>query len=195
MTTPDTRERAKLARTWWNSLRPIETANVKLPGNRAALARLRRCSSPLEAAAEPETAALFRKLEGHPNDIGRIATLASVLAHVRDEPKQSPRIARAIGPPQGGEPEEAVIKPVRFKTLMAARTDEEVLIAFRRVVALLDRKANVTNLAELILGWTDDEHGDRVRTRFAFDYHGAGFAAPGADSGGDKSDMNGIQKD
>jgi len=182
MTTIDTKERAKLARAWWAGLQPVDTDKVKLPGNRAALARLRRCSSPPEAAAEPETAALFRKLEAHPNDIGRVAALASVLAHVRDEPKQSPRIARAIGSPPGGEPEEAIVKPVRFKTLMSARTDEEVLIAFRRVVALLDRKANVTNLAELVLGWTDDDHGDRVRTRFAFDYHGAGFAAPSTDS-------------
>jgi CRISPR system Cascade subunit CasB len=61
---------------------------------------------------------------------------------------------------------------------MAARTDEEVMTAFRRVVALLDHKANVSNLTQVILGWTDDEHGDRVRTRFAFDYHGAGFASP-----------------
>lgn len=182
MTGLDTRERAKRARAWWAGLQPVDTDKIKLPGNRAALARLRRSSSPLEAAAEPETAALFRKLEAHPNNLGRIAVLASVLAHVRDEPKKSPRIARAIGAPPGGEPEDAIVKPVRFKTLMAARTDEDVLIAFRRVVALLDRKANVTSLAELVLGWTDDEHGDRVRTRFAFDYHGAGFAAPGADS-------------
>ena len=194
MTTPNTNERAKRARTWWTSLRPVDTDTLKLPGNRAALARLRRCSSPLEAAAEPETAALFRRLDAHPNDIGRIAALASVLAHVRDEPRPSVRIARAIGAPPGGEPEEAIIKPVRFKTLMSARSDEEVLIAFRRVVALLDRKANVTNLAELILGWTDDDRGDRVRTRFAFDYHGAGFAAPDSDSGSDNSDMNDIQK-
>lgn len=187
MTTPDAKERAKLARSWWTSLQPVDTDKVKLPGNRAALARLRRCSSPLEAAAEPETAALFRRLNAHPNDIGRIAALASVLAHVREEPKSAPRIARAIGAPPNGKPEEALIKPVRFKTLMAARTDEELLISFRRVVALLDRKANVTNLAELILGWTDDDHGDRVRTRFAFDYHGAGFAAPGGDA--DKNDI------
>lgn len=193
MTTPDTKERARLARSWWASLQPVDTDKVKLPGNRAALARLRRCSSPLEAAAEPETAALFRKLDAHPNDIGRIAALASVLAHVREMPARAAHIARAIGPPPGGEPEEAIVKPARFKTLMSARTDEEVLIAFRRVVALLDRKANVTNLAELILGWTDDEHGDRVRTRFAFEYHGAGFAAPGADADTDATDKIDIK--
>lgn len=195
MTTTDTRERARLARVWWNSLRPVDTDKGRLPGNRAALARLRRCSSPLEAAAEPETAALFNKLGAHPKDIGRISVLASVLAHVRDEPKKSPRIARAIGPPPDGEPADAIVKPVRFKSLMAARTDEEVLIAFRRVVALLDRKANVANLAELVLGWTDDDHGDRVRTRFAFDYHGAGFAAPDAHADKDATDKTAPEED
>lgn len=183
MTETEAKDRARLARDWWASLQPVDTDKVKLPGNRAALARLRRCSSPLEAAAEPETAALFRKLGAHQKDIGRIAVLASVLAHVRDEPKKSPPIARAIGPPPGGQPEDAVVKPVRFRSLMAARTDAELMIAFRRVVALLDRKADVTDLARVLLGWTDDEYGDRVRTRFAFDYHGAGFAAPDADAG------------
>ena len=69
----------------------------------------------------------------------------------------------------------------RFKHLVSARGDEEILIAFRRVVAMLGRTANVKDLARLILSWTDDEAGDRARTRFAFDYHGAGFAAPAAE--------------
>jgi hypothetical protein len=31
-----------------------------------------------------------------------------------------------------------------------------------------------------LLAWTDDERGDLTRTRFAFDYHGAGQFAPEA---------------
>ena len=73
MTAVEPKQRGKLARAWWASLRPVDTSKVKLPGNRSALARLRRCSSPLEALAEPETAALFQKLGAHQRDIGRVA--------------------------------------------------------------------------------------------------------------------------
>ena len=183
MSTSRLDEQVDAAWKWWNNLQPRETkSGVKLPGDRAALARLRRCSSPLEAATEPATAQLFKALDLHRTDrnIARTAVLAAVLAHVR-EPMPSKRIAEAIGAPAGGDATEALVKPNRFKHLVSARGDEEILIAFRRVVAMLGRTANVKDLARLILSWTDDEAGDRARTRFAFDYHGAGFAAPAAE--------------
>lgn len=173
-------EQADVAWKWWRSLQPLETKDgAKIPGDRAALARLRRSSSSLEAATEPATARLFKELGlmKTEQNICRTAVLAAVLAHVR-EPNPSQRIAEAIGAPAGADANEALVKPNRFKHLVSARGDEEILIAFRRVVAMLDRKANVKDLSKLILSWTDDEFGDKARTRFAFDYHGAGFAAP-----------------
>jgi CRISPR type I-E-associated protein CasB/Cse2 len=69
---------------------------------------------------------------------------------------------------------------LRFRRLLAARNEDEILVGFRRLVALARRKVNVVDLAESILDWTDDEAGDKRRVRWAFDYHGAGIAAPGA---------------
>ncbi len=184
MSNSSLKDQADAAWKWWRSLQPMETEDGgKLPGDRATSARLRRCSSPLEAATEPATAKLFKALGLAKTDhnIARTAVLAAVLAHVRDEPKPSKRIAEAIGAAAGVDANEALVKPNRFKHLVSARGDEEILIAFRRVVAMLGRTANVKDLARLILCWTDDEAGDRARTRFAFDYHGAGFAAPAAE--------------
>lgn len=177
-------EQADAAFKWWQSLGPVRTADGRvLPGDRAALARLRRCSSVLEAAVEPATAKLFKALSINRNDderLDRAAALAAVLAHVRDS--RGSRIAIAIGAPAGGEAKDALLKPSRFRTLMAARTGDELMTSFRRVVAILDRTANVRDLSRVVLGWTDDEAGDRHRTRFAFDYHGAGDYAPRAAS-------------
>ena len=64
----------------------------------------------------------------------------------------------------------------------ASKGDDEILIAFRRVVAILSDTANVRDLAYQILNWDRDELGDRTRTRFAFDYHSAGAYAPGAET-------------
>ncbi len=175
----DLKTQADAAQKWWRTLVPMEIDGKTLPGDRATLARLRRCSSPAEAAIEPATAKLFKALGFNTrNDahLGRAAILAAVLAHVRKD--GGSKIALAIGAPPQGKPEDALLKPNRFRTLMAARTDDEIMTSFRRVVALLDRAANVRDLAKLILSWTDDEAGDKARTRFAFEYHGAGLFAP-----------------
>jgi CRISPR system Cascade subunit CasB len=111
----------------------------------------------------------------------RAALLAAVLAQVRsDDPKAT--IAGAIGKPRGGEGS-PLITPMRFKKLVAAREPDDLLIVFRRLVVVLDHTANVRDLARLLLAFTgpDDRHADIARTRFAFDYHGAGQYAP--DSG------------
>ena len=185
MSQPSVDEQADAALKWWKSLGPYERDDgSKAPGDRATLAKLRRCSGVLEPWNERATSELFRKLgltARNTDRLGRVAALASVLACVRDDNGKA-KIAVAIGAPAQGDANEALLKPNRFKALVAARSDDEILTAFRRVVAILDRTANVKDLARLILAWNDDEAGDRARTRFAFDYHGAGFAAPADDA-------------
>ena len=180
----DLKAQTDAAVRWWKALGPMQTSDgTMLPGDRATLARLRRCSSPMEAAIEPATAKLFKALGFDPrkeDHLGRAATLAAVLAHVRKDGKGT--IALAIGAPSGGKPEDALLKPNRFRSLMAARTDDEILTSFRRVVAMLDRTANVRDLAKLVLSWTDDEAGDKARVHFAFAYHGAAQFAPEPDT-------------
>lgn len=165
--------KAALAYDWWWELQPREADGHR--GDRGALARLRRCTTPLEAAAEPVTHALFRLLkydrpEWH---LSRIAVLASVLAHVRENCGQ--KIAEAIGkPPNGTAP---LISSLRLRRLLATKEDDKIMIAFRRVVARLHHTANVSDLAKNILLWDHDAH----RARFVFEYHDAGFAAPEPD--------------
>lgn len=192
MTKDELKERADAAHQWWRSLGPVKLEDGRmLSGDRAALARLRRCSSVNQAIAEPPTRKLFKKLDfeiprgdsdvWRLDNVERVAALAVVLAHVKDNDRR--RIAIAIGAPPGGEANEALVKPNRFRTLMAARTGDEIMTSFRRVVAMLDGTASVQDLARLILGWTDDDAGDRTRANFAFAYHGAADFAPDDDAG------------
>lgn len=185
----ETRARCeRAAREWWLSLRPGEGKNgVKHPGNRAALAKLRRADGdPLEALAEPATIRLYKLLGLEPGDastsrkaeaLARVAVLASVLAHVREDmPKQ--KLGRALGPTDPKTPESAVMKPLRLARFLAARGEAEIATSFRRAVALLGDTANVGDLAWLVLTWDRDEAGDRTRTLFAFAYHDASAHAP-----------------
>lgn len=166
------------ARAWWETLQPGKAEAGGSRGDRAALARLRRASSWIEAAAEPQTIVLFNQLEKkseHSPKIERVAVLASVLAHVREDDKQNRSVAGVIGaPPDKGD--EALLKPLRLRRLLAAKDEEAILTAFRRLVAIMGGKANVADLAWNILTWDSE----RTRMKFAFDYWRG--PAPGAET-------------
>jgi CRISPR type I-E-associated protein CasB/Cse2 len=165
------------ALAWWKTLRPDPGSGHK--GDTGALARLRRAT--LQGAAlEPATAELYRRvrpfLSANELDAFETAALvAAVLAHVRELDNQ--RIARAAGA-AGEKP--ARVSPFRFRKILATRGGPDCLIAFRRLVALLDRQANVGDLAASLVEWNEPGIGDRRRTRWAFDYYDAGNVVPAA---------------
>jgi CRISPR system Cascade subunit CasB len=159
-----------LAARWWRALQPDE----KRPdpsaraGNRAALARLRRCSATVEAATIPEALVLAGRLgitHGLHARFEGVLLTAIVLAHVREDDRSAP-VARQLG--GAGPDARAPMSPLRFARLLNAETTEEKLIAFRRAVALLGGTANVPDLARALLNWSE-----KTRIDWAFDYHGA----------------------
>lgn len=173
---------------WWNQLQPRDRGGRPVPGDRATLARLRRSSTVMEAAVEPATAELYRRLAfARPErDLPRAAMLAAVLAHVREETREP--LARAIGTPRAGEGSTALVSPLRLRRLIAARDPDDLLTLFRRMVAILGNSANVRDLARQLIAWTDARFSDISRTQFAFAYHNAAQFAPEGDSGETEQD-------
>jgi CRISPR system Cascade subunit CasB len=113
----------------------------------------------------------------------RVATAAAVLAHIRTDAEPSGghrrRFAELLG--HGDRP---VMSPLRFKRLLGATEDQDIMIAFRRAIQLAGaRNINVGDVAESILAWSD-----RRRMRWAFDYYGASIAAPRQDNPASASD-------
>lgn len=167
-------------REWWRDHAPLTAAPRR--ADPAAFARLRRAARPVEALAEPATAELWRRLPVSWRETGdaeeklaRVAALAHVLAFVReDDPGEHPM--RRLGPERSGAPETARLKPIRLRQLLAAREPEELAQAFRRLVQLADRRIDVGEIAAGLLFWSD-----RLRARWAFEWHGAGWAAPAAE--------------
>jgi len=146
------------ARGWWHSLQP--DAARKIPGDRAALAKLRRCATVAEAMQEPAALLLFRAVKAtRAEDLPGVGLTAAVLAHVRDDTPGS-SVARLIGPGSIETPETALLKPLRFRRLMEADGVEERLTAFRRLVAIAGGTLPVRDLAASLLDWSD---GRRVR--------------------------------
>jgi CRISPR system Cascade subunit CasB len=151
------------AARWWRGLQPRPDGGG---GDRAALARLRRCATALDAASEQATLDLCRSLGFGFGKLDRVAVAAAVLAHVREDRPGSPaaRQLGGTGPDQAG----AAMSWLRFRRLIQASTDDEQLAAFRRAAALAGGAINVVDLADSLLDWDD-----KRRRRWLYAYHDA----------------------
>lgn len=167
------REKAQEAARWWHGLQP--DPERKRPGDRAALARLRRCETVLDAAVEPAALDFAKRVGvrgGEDPALGDALLAAVVLAHVRKDAPGLP-VARQLG--AAGADKRAAMSPLRLARLLAADTREERLVAFRRAVALADRTLDVRDLAHALLDWSE-----RRRVAWAFAYHAV--PPPGTDA-------------
>lgn len=149
---------AAIAEEWWRTL-TVE------PGprgpRRAALARLRRATTPLAVLQEPEAMRLIQRLHGENPD--RVAVLAGVLALVRATDTRP--VARAIGRKELDDETSAPMSEMRFRRLLQA-DDDELMESMRRLVRLAGREVNVHGLSVAILGW-----GDAVKKKWIFEYY------------------------
>lgn len=153
---------------WWRDLQPDPGNNHS--GDRAALARLRRSATVAEAMQDPATIALFRGCGGSgPRDLPAAGLAAAVLAHVREDDRDNPRIARRIGPDTTDKAETALLKPLRFRRLMEADGPDERLASFRRLVGLARGKLAVGDLTAALLNWSPQR-----QQRWVYDYWNAG---------------------
>ena len=179
----ETSDPAGLARNWWLSLQPQTdaTGNMKSRGDPGALARLRRVVDPVEALAERQAIrlAVWLGVESVQTEkLQFVGALASVLAHVRDEPKNAEgtpsrtHTAQLLGPRSNDDP--GLMSALRFQRLMAAQTPDDLMRQMRHVVKLLGDKANVRVLAQALLNWNET-----TRTTWTYNYWRAGFADPG----------------
>jgi CRISPR system Cascade subunit CasB len=153
-------ERTRLVAGWWHRLQPRPDGGG---GDRGALARLRRCATAADAAMEPATLDLARQVGAGWLGLGRVAVAAAVLAHVREDVRGA-SAARQLGPGPTG----TAMSWLRFRRLLQAGTEDELVTAFRRAVALAGGRMNVPDLAGSLLNWNDER-----RRRWVMEYHNA----------------------
>ncbi|WP_237153307.1 type I-E CRISPR-associated protein Cse2/CasB [Oryzibacter oryziterrae] len=164
---------ADKAALWWRELQDTRGGKPNPRADRAALARLRR-ARPDELPADETIMDLYRRLFSTQYRLDNMVLamrVALVLAHVREDRKER------VGPALGAGGENAPLKPLRLKRLLQAEANDEIVRQFRRAVDLLDGAANVRDLADLLLNWTDEDRAADYRARFAFGYFGAAASA------------------
>lgn len=143
----------KIIATWWHETLGDREAGQVSGRARAVSARLRRAGR-IEALVEPDVFQLAQRLKTR--DAERLCRLAVVLANVRSD--SSAPLARRLGP---------VLSSLRFQRLMRA-TGDELTNGLIRALPMVERRCNVAALGADLFYW-----GDRTRTRWIFDYHGA----------------------
>lgn len=169
---------------WWTKLAHPER------GDRAALARLRRARTTLEALTVRPAVTLVRSVGGAAGSAPTWRTRAALdlvrlLAHVREhDPSQHPMRAagwkRFAGDRRESEAgdDRPRLSEARFRRFLQVRDGEERLDAFTRLVTFLDGRVKIDDLARDFMLWSDPRRGDQVRERWAFYYYAAHDAAP-----------------
>jgi CRISPR system Cascade subunit CasB len=172
----------QIARRWWETLQNTRKDGTPNPArDPGALARLRRAATPVVALEEPNVFDLYKNLGFGSGDVDhrlpRVAAAATVLAHIRTDAMPGDNGFRRRFAEMLGRGDRPLMSPLRFKRLLTATEDQDLLIAFRRAVALAGgRNIDVGDVASSLLDWSD-----RRRMRWAFDYYGASIAAPKQD--------------
>jgi CRISPR system Cascade subunit CasB len=159
-------QRAGAIGRWWYGLQPRVEKGRTIPGDRAALARLRRADTVMQASMIPATLGLCARLGAAPDEVGTVALIAAILAHVREDGDE--RFAHQIG---GRADDERLISSLRFQRLIEATEPDAQLTAFRRAIAQARRRARISDLAESLLDWNHPGHSDQRRQRWLYDYY------------------------
>ncbi|MBP1148345.1 type I-E CRISPR-associated protein Cse2/CasB [Methylocaldum sp. RMAD-M] len=138
---------------WWEQLE-----NNK--GERAALSR---CATITEVLLCPAFYTIAQPLEEQVglDPCGRegLAAIVGLLAHVRANDAQKLPQAMATGDAK------PAVSAARFRRLLEAQTLDELYPLMRRVLGLLDKTANVRDLARSLYDWNDS-----IRKEWAYAY-------------------------
>lgn len=185
-------EQRSWVRKWWRALQPGEAKEGGQPPpelrglDRGERAALRRAADGDALLMESSTHLLARKLidldAGRERRIFRseddaylaIGLAAGVLAHVREDADDGRSLVRLLGHASGDRP---LMSELRFKRLLKADEEEDMLRQWRRAVALADHRADVAQLADDLLAWQIERAvpppsaSQSVRFRWAYDYY------------------------
>lgn len=158
----------RIAASWWHRAFHDEHGS-----GRAVRARLRRCVTPVEAVAVEAVHDLNGQLRaaGHRPRADRLALLAITLAHVEED---GPRpLAELLGVrPVKDAPR--TLSELRWQALIRVTQPLELISPLRRALAIVRHTpVNVGALAGDLYRWNET-----TRTKWCFQYFGAGSSAP-----------------
>jgi CRISPR system Cascade subunit CasB len=147
---------AEILFNWWKEINKT---------NKGGRAQLCRCANIEEVIFVQAYHTLLHRLQAE-FKVRReaLAAVAGIIATLKtDLPEQS--IAKLFATSKKGQ-KSAPLKGLRFRKLLKCKDHEELFIALRRSLKLVDSSANIVGLAGDIYQWND-----YVKKQWAFDYY------------------------
>jgi len=148
----------KVLHQWWKGLEK----------DHATRAILRRCSTLDDVILSSAYQRFYRYMltcnwpedaSSYQND--KLAAIAGLLAHINSEDtKLLPVLMSELN---GDKP---MVSELRFRDLLKIESTDDLFQSLRRVLPLINKKANPYNLANDIFFW-----GDQVKKKWAYTYH------------------------
>ena len=162
----DDQPAAKAINTWWAGL-------ADRRAERAALVRQKDAfevpSLEYHRAFQTYFAAIKNRGAGestYPLSRYKMPAVLGMLAHIR-EPDPRRGFPEALA--KGGNGKKG-LSELRFRRLLQCQTLDELYPQLRRAIAVLGKKANVLDVAELIYQWDREDAGQRLRNELAYAY-------------------------
>lgn len=163
-----------LLTAWWR----------RLEDDKGERALLRRAGTLTEVMLSPSFVDLLRTLRNqgyvisnHNYPLSRIAAIAGLSARIKALADAG--LATRMGTPKtvGSSP---TLSELRLRRILACDDIEELYMLLRRALAVLDDKADLTDLAATVWNWSplDEKRPYDPRRRLAYDYYAAAPIKP-----------------
>jgi len=140
-----------------------------LEDNRGERAALCRAHTSDEIVFSAEYQRLYRHTFAK-FDLNREALPAVIglLARVRQHDERN--LGKALASPTEKK-SQAAVSEARFRRLLRCEDQDDLFIDMRRVISLLDKKANLFELANLVYRWHTHWQRDKLRKDLAYSYY------------------------
>ncbi len=155
-------------KAWWEVLQDDR-------GERAAL---RRAASLTEVMLSPAYHRLLGKLQQAGYGVSehrypKLAAIAGLAARVKEPSDEG--LATSMGTPSGPGSKKPTVAELRMRRILACNDVEELYSLLRRGLALLNDRANLSDLAVIIWHWApmDEKRPNDPRRQMAHDYYAA----------------------
>jgi CRISPR system Cascade subunit CasB len=144
---------------WWQGLEE----------DRASRAVLRRCATLDTVTLSDAYQRFYRYMLscGWPENSSewqrdKLAAIAGLLAHVEADDMQHLRLPINMSELVGDRP---LVSELRFRDLLKVESTDDLFVSLRRTLPLIDKKANIYQLANDVYFW-----GDKIKKDWAYSY-------------------------
>jgi CRISPR system Cascade subunit CasB len=92
----------------------------------------------------------------------KLAAIAGLLVHVKEETDNSEYLSVTMYDKKN---DKLLVSELRFRDLLKVETNDDLFVSLRRALPLIDKKANIYQLANDVYFW-----GDKIKKDWAYSY-------------------------